>query len=166
MTRPTSWEAYKALEESGGLSKQRLQVLHFVFNHPNHTPLECTHYYSGKDTHDRQTHAPRDYTPRFAELVKLGLIYETGTKFYADRNRITYDVTGALEPVHILKRITKREQTINILKEALEDIIKRYRNSIPFNESTKHTLGFDVAYMVDIARAALLKTGLRKPEGW
>ena len=123
--RPTSWEAYKSLEASGKLSVRRLEVLWYVFNNPNSTSLECSDYFLAKNPKiGNALHT--GHSPRYSELVRLGFIYEAGKKLYKGHNRITYDVTGqTFIPTKKPKKVLSLNAKLNLLKDALTDIIDR-----------------------------------------
>lgn len=155
--RPTSWQAYKSLEESGKLSARRMEVLWYVFHNPNTTSLECSDYFLAKNPKiGNALHT--GHSPRYSELVRAGFLYESGRKLYKGHNRITYDVTGKTDPVINKKprELGTSKKKLVYLKEALEDI--SYRCEHVDHLTTKNGLAYAIH---GIATIALNEAGVK-----
>ena len=154
--RSTSWEAYQKILKNGKLNSKLIEVLHYVFNHPNSNSLECCEYYQARDPKlDEALHT--GHSPRYSELVRRGLLYVSGSRYYKSYRRNTYDVTEALPTVgkKVRKTVTKK-QAIGIMKVALQDIVDKSSSTIaPY---TFQALANCVNDMANIAREALRLT--------
>lgn len=93
MIRQTSVDAYNMIKENGLLSQRRFEVYDVLFNHGPLTQGE---------TCDKITpgwkRSNQSYTPRFAELKKLGVIIEIGERecSITGRKALSWDVTDKL----------------------------------------------------------------------
>lgn len=103
----TSVAAYAAAENSGLLGKLQLQVLKIVTEHGPITQGEAW----SEHAPDRQRH---DVCPRFAELVKKGVITHVGTRKcrYTGVEGNLYIATGAV-PKKLEKMKTKKQRLID-----------------------------------------------------
>lgn len=112
MTRQTSIEAYRAIEESGLLSKRRWEVYRHVWHHG---PLT-------------QNEAARILTPgnvsgtisgRFSELKEMGLLIEVGKKNdpITGKSNYLWDATDRRVP--IIKEKKTQEPTYKDIIESL-----------------------------------------------
>lgn len=132
MTQQTSIDSYAAIKASGVLNELQLKVYEVVKNNGPITQGETwSEHFS-----DVQRHT---VTPRFAELVKLGLLKATGTR--KDRlsgvETMTWAVTGEL-PKQAVKRLTK-DQQVERVRKFLLDIHWRVKNNVPVDLPTFET---------------------------
>jgi hypothetical protein len=104
MSRRTSYEAYRALEASGVLTTLRGKVYAWLYSNGPATQNEINQYgFPGTKTDSIK--------PRLAELRRMGLVHEVGTRECAitGRNVIVWDVTGNTPPdVYVKPKTTKQ----------------------------------------------------------
>lgn len=78
-TRATSAEAYQEIKDSGLLSKRRFDVYEELYLGGPGTQTEVVHRLWAKIPGKKMVGQP-SFTPRFAELERLGVIVETGER--------------------------------------------------------------------------------------
>ncbi len=117
MTQPTSIQTYHAIRDNGLLSNLRFKVYDYLYSHPRSTISECCHFLEGSH---------HNLSPRFAELKRLGVILEDGTRFCAVTGReciawaTTDQLPVKLDPVKSKNEIIKElEAEIERLKKEL-----------------------------------------------
>lgn len=146
MNRQTSIEAYKALLESGELSRQRFVVLQFIYEHPNCTTLDCENHFRKQETEDKIKSALGcGYHQRFSELVAMGLVAERGLKMVGTRMRITYSVTGETT-IRKLSRPKKQDAYFEQAVAALSNILYSVSTMEQARTTARNVL-FDIGYL-------------------
>jgi len=135
MVQDTSYEAYEKLIACGGVSKKRGEVLLYVAKYPGCTAWDCEEHYKPRNK--------SSINARFSELVDRGLIKEVGRKIQYGNSRLTYTVTGRLDPIKVNKNWSWKQRYEILLKACLEVV-----DSSGINEWDKQ-----------VVRNALIKIG-------
>jgi len=142
LTRRTSIDVYHQIEAEGLLSKRRWEVYKHLFRHGPLTQREVTDQISHKFA------AERSYTPRFAELEKMGVITSVGERACSITGRqvLIWDVTDCLPTKYEAPKTMPRKEVkarMDAYREALVELWKDKRTP-PFVKDVirKHTEPF------------------------
>jgi hypothetical protein len=119
MTRSTSIEAYKHIQETGLLTKLKWDIYKALYHDGPLTQNELI----SRNFHNTPT---RSLTPRFAELNRLGVIRVVGRRMCSTsgRDALVWDVTSNL-PVPEVKRESLKQQL-----KAAEEKLNLYRDIV------------------------------------
>ena len=111
MTRQTSIDTYIKVQESGLLSRRRFQVYDVLFHNG---PLSQTETHA----HIKDAATLHSVGPRFAELKKMGVIIEVGTRrcSITGENVYVWDVTDKL-PVKFERKIARKAMKSQLLQK-------------------------------------------------
>jgi len=115
MSAQTSIDAYQEIKMNGLLGRRQFQVYEALYLLGPSTQMEVVrHILAGEDATDH------GFTPRFAELERMGAIVKSGEKHcdITGRNVIAWAVTGTV-PVKLEKAMTNKEK-IAFLRATLE----------------------------------------------
>lgn len=126
MSRETSIAVYQQIEAQGLLSKRRFEVYSYLFNNGPATQMETTKVLC-KDGLITQ----HSYTPRFAELEKMGVIKIVGerTCTVTGRNVLSWDVTDSLPTEYERKPSLKK--VLGFIKDKnLEEDLKTFLEGV------------------------------------
>jgi len=98
--RQTSIDTYREVEQSGLLSRKRLEVFFYVANHPGCTAYDCEEFLHPRN---RST-----VNARFSELVRMNLIRELPgqEKIQHGHKRMTYELTGVINPLPLKNELS------------------------------------------------------------
>jgi hypothetical protein len=126
MTRSTSIAVYRQIESEGLLSPVRWDVYKTLFHHGPLTQMETCRLIKG-------IRQDRTYMPRFAELIRMGVLQEIGEKQCSITGRIVilWDVTNQL-PRKLTKIVRKTRKQIEKELDTAVAALKEIRNFNPW----------------------------------
>ena len=121
MSRQTSLEVYREITDNGLLSKKRLEVYKYIFNHG---PCTGSQVQRALKNNSSVSESVRN---RITELVYAGIVSEIGTVIdpITGRNVLQFDVTNRL-PKDFVKPLSK-SQIILELKSEIKSLKIRLR---------------------------------------
>lgn len=149
MSQPTSNAAYAKIVANGLITGIRFKVYDAI---ANHGPITMNEVFK-----EHLTTIPQaTQTPRYAELVEMGVIAMSGKRpdRHSNVEGVTWEITANL-PTKLPKRLSK-DQQIEAVRQALLDIHWRVKNNVAIDLPTFEQQSKDLL--------ELLRTGIDTKE--